>query len=164
MINTYALLDNGSQCTYIRDLTNQLELKDAKMKISISTVKSTHEQKELALTIFDINEDYELHIQKVFTMPKNMFNMLSQSHPATKEIYEEFLEGYCSTMFIRSKGPYWFKCSTCLSTTPAMQKNSCSVVCYKNILRVVIVLKANYYIKGKQRNTMLHRYNYCIKR
>lgn len=93
MINTYALLDNGSQCTYIReDLTNQLELKGAKMKISISTVKSTHKQKELALTIFDINEDYELHIQKVFTMPKNMFNMLSQSHPATKEIYEEFLE------------------------------------------------------------------------
>ena len=96
MINIYALLDSGSQCALIReDLTNQLELKGAKMKISNSTVKSTGNSmntKEIALTIFNNNEDYELHIQKVFTIAKNKLNMPSQSPPATKEINREFLD------------------------------------------------------------------------
>lgn len=79
MVSTYMLLDSGSQSTLIReDSANQLQLKDAKTKISISALKLKRDSinmKKVALEILDINRDNELDKQQVFTITKNMFGM-----------------------------------------------------------------------------------------
>lgn len=79
MVSTYMLLDSGSQSTLIReDLANQLQMKDAKTKISISALKLKRDSinmKKVALEILDINRDNELDKQQVFTITKNMFGM-----------------------------------------------------------------------------------------
>ena len=79
MVSTYMLLDSGGQSTLIReDLANQLQLKDAKTKISISALKLKRDSinmKKVALEILYINRDNELDKQQVFTVTKNMFGM-----------------------------------------------------------------------------------------
>ena len=78
---TYALLDNGSQSTLIRDNFAQgLKLKGYKKTISISSVIDEVEVKvkEVSLRIQDIKEENELYISAL-ALSKNMFNMPAQS-------------------------------------------------------------------------------------
>ena len=78
---TYALVDNGSQITLIRDgFVQGLKLKGYKKTISISSViDEVHEieevkVKEVSLRIQGMKEENELHISAL-TLPKSMFNM-----------------------------------------------------------------------------------------
>ena len=76
----YALLDNGSQSTFIRDdFAEGLKLKGYKKIISISSVIDEVEKvkvKEAFLRIQDMKEENELHISALTS--KNMFNMSAQ--------------------------------------------------------------------------------------
>ena len=79
---TYALLDNDSQSTLIRDdFAQGLNLKGCKKTISISSVIDEVEEvkvKEVSLRIQDMKKENELHMSAL-TLPKNMFNMPAQS-------------------------------------------------------------------------------------
>ena len=80
---TYALLDNGSESTLIRDdFAESLKLKGCKKTIAISTITNETEEvnvKEVTLKILDIKGENELKVSAL-TLPKNMFNMPSQSN------------------------------------------------------------------------------------
>ena len=79
--NTYALLDNGSQSTFIKDdFTQGLKLRGYKKTASTSCVIDEVEEvkvKEVILRIHDMNEENKLHISAL-TLPKNMFNIPAQ--------------------------------------------------------------------------------------
>ena len=79
---TYALLDNDSQRTLIRDdFAQGLKLKGCKKTISISSVIDEAEEvkvKEVSLRIQDMKIENELHMSAL-TLPKNMFNVTAQS-------------------------------------------------------------------------------------
>ena len=83
-ISTFALLDNGSQSTLIReDFVKQLKLKGCSRTINISSIKDDLESvkvKEISLKIYDIDHKNEGEVE-AYTLPKRMFNMPSQSLP-----------------------------------------------------------------------------------
>ena len=94
---TYALLNNDSQNTLIRDdFAKGLKLKSYKKTISISSVTDEVEEvklKEVSLRIQDMKEENELHISPI-TLPKNMFNMPAQSILGEERINQlEYLQG-----------------------------------------------------------------------
>ena len=85
MIPTYALLDNGSQSSLIReDFARSLNIKGANVTVNISSIKDKGEEikvKEFALTVSNSKEDQEYTIQPVFSVAKQLFNMPSQTKP-----------------------------------------------------------------------------------
>ena len=79
---TFALLDNGSQITLIReDFAKQLKLRGYSRTIKISSIKDEPETiivKEISLKIYDMDHKNEVEVE-ARTLPKRMFNMPSQS-------------------------------------------------------------------------------------
>ena len=85
MVPTYALLDNGSQSSLIReDFARSLNIKGANVTVNISSIKDKGEEiklKECALTVSNSKEDQEYTTQPVFSVAKQLFNMASQTKP-----------------------------------------------------------------------------------
>ena len=85
MAPTYALLDNGSQSSPIReDFARSLNIKGANVTVNISSIKDKGEEikvKEFALTVSNSKKDQEYTIQPVFSVAKQLFNMSSQTKP-----------------------------------------------------------------------------------
>ena len=83
MISTYALLDNGSQSSLIReDFAKSLNLKGTNVTVNISSIKDKGEEvkvKEFTLVISNHKEEQEFEIQPVFSLSKQLFNMPSQT-------------------------------------------------------------------------------------
>ena len=77
-ISTFALLDNSSQRTLIReDLAKQLKRKGYSRTINISSIKDELESvkvKEISLKIYDVDHKNEVEVG-AYTLPKRMFNM-----------------------------------------------------------------------------------------
>ena len=101
---TYALLDNDSQSTLIRDdFAQGLNLKGCKKTISISSVIDEVEEvkvKEVSLRIQDMKKENELHMSAL-TLPKNMFNMPAQSILKKARINQlEHLKGIKNIMLV----------------------------------------------------------------
>ena len=74
IVPTYALLDNGSQSSLIReDFARSLNIKGANVTVNISSIKDKGEEikvKEFALTVSNSKEDQEYTTQPVFSVAK----------------------------------------------------------------------------------------------
>ena len=92
-ISFFALLDNGSQSTLIReDFAKQLKLKGYSRTINISSTKDELESlkvKEISLKIYDMYHKNEVEVE-AYTLPKRMFNMPSQSSPTNGDNQNTF--------------------------------------------------------------------------
>ena len=92
-ISTFALLDNSSQRTLIReDLAKQLKRKGYSRTINISSIKDELESvkvKEISLKIYHIDHKNEVEVE-AYALPKRMFNMSSQSSPTNGDNQNTF--------------------------------------------------------------------------
>ena len=92
-ISTFALLDNGSQSTLIReDFAKKLKLKAYSRTINISSTEDELESakvKEISLKIYDMDHKNEVEV-KAYTLSKRMFNMPSQSSPTNGDNQNTF--------------------------------------------------------------------------
>ena len=92
-ISTFALLDNGSQSTLIReDFAKQLKLKGYSRTINITSIKDELESvkiKEISLKIYDMDHKNEVEVQ-AYTLSKRTFNMSSQSSPTNGDNQNTF--------------------------------------------------------------------------
>ena len=83
-ISNYALLDNGSQSTPIReDFSKLLKLSGSSRTVNINSIKDKPENvkvKETSLKIYDMDHKNEVEVE-AYTLPKRMFSISSQSSP-----------------------------------------------------------------------------------
>ena len=92
-ISTFAILDNGSQSTFIReDFAKQLKLKGYSRTINISNINDEPESvkvKEINLKIYGMDHKNEVGVE-AYTLPRRKFNMLSQSSPTNEDSQNTF--------------------------------------------------------------------------
>ena len=81
-IETYALLDNGSQSTFLRqDIAKRLKLKGKERIISLTTVKDQSESvkvEEISLDVSSRDGKYRISVESAFSTPGCKFNMPSR--------------------------------------------------------------------------------------
>ena len=83
-ISTFALLDNGSDTTVIReDLAKKLCLKGKPKPINLSTVKESTKEafKEVALNVSSVDGRNQYDVSQALVFPKDKFRMPSQPRP-----------------------------------------------------------------------------------
>ena len=92
-ISTFAILDDGSQSTFIReDFAKQLKLKGYSRTINISNINDEPESvkvKEINLKIYGMDHKNEVGVE-AYTLPRRKFNMLSQSSPTNEDSQNTF--------------------------------------------------------------------------
>ena len=82
-VETYALLDDGSQSTLLRDdIAERLHLNGKPQDLKVSTVIQKAEQsipsKSTTLTVYSRKRDFKLEIEDVSVVPAKCFNMPSR--------------------------------------------------------------------------------------
>ena len=85
-VDTYAMLDNGSTDTMMRDeIANQLKLKGREENVNVGTVldqkKESVEGRTVSLSVSARDGTNSTNIKNAFVVPSNKFNMPAQPRP-----------------------------------------------------------------------------------
>lgn len=82
LIPAYAILDNGSQSTLIReDFSRQLVLKGKANKVNINSINNKVEKFKVSLyslLVHDKRQKQPFDLKLIFSVPKRLFNSSSQ--------------------------------------------------------------------------------------
>ena len=82
LIPAYAILDNGSQSTLIReDFSRQLVLKGKANKVNINSINNKAEKFKVSLyslLVHDKHQKQSFDLKLIFSVPKRLFNSSSQ--------------------------------------------------------------------------------------
>ena len=82
LIPAYAILDNGSQSTLIReDFSRQLVLKGKANKVNINSINNKVEKFKVSLyslLVHDKRQKQSFDLKLIFSVPKRLFNSSSQ--------------------------------------------------------------------------------------
>ena len=95
-IETYALLDSGSQCTIIKkSLCQTLNLPGKLKRISLGTIKDDEvmSAKIVRLQISSLDGSFSSEIRNVYSLQDNKFNVPGQDVPITSEPKWNYLRG-----------------------------------------------------------------------
>ena len=82
-IQTYALLDSGSQISLVRkDISDKLGLKGKRCYISVGTIKNEPEKisvSEIKLCVLSQSRDVQIEVDNAYAIPKSSFKMPARS-------------------------------------------------------------------------------------
>ena len=87
-IDTYAMLDTGSQCTLItKSLCDELNLQGKKTKINFGTIRDSTviKTKLVDLTISAVDGSYSTKVKNVYSLDDKDFNVPGQEVPVTQD-------------------------------------------------------------------------------
>lgn len=97
IVSTYSLLDSGSQSTLLQqDIAKRLKLRTVRKTISISAIKDTGKPlkvQETALEVESKENGSKIQISQCYIVPKPLFHIPSQIHPADLAVHLKHLEG-----------------------------------------------------------------------